>query len=304
MPIWVRASVQAWRRVLTDRVMAGGPYPDRVDLRVGVVAVSGFLGFGLVVLGPVLVLLALKDGRDRRWVRRHPVTPGAGVRTGAGRVAVFGRTAPGRAGPVVAPLSGAEGVWYRSVIATVESSGENHTVVRVLWEETGGEPFGLADATGMVAVSGQILQASTFSRDLSVWAQTRIPVGSPHPSPVRAAVAETSRGQGPWLRKAIERGLVRESAVRGADEVVVSEDVVPAGVPLHVIGKPAVLASGETGLTLPPAGRYLARSKKPEETATELGNDSRYGLGCAIWAVLIGAGLVAICLAVAFSMAP
>jgi hypothetical protein len=37
----------------------------------------------LGVLGPLLVMLAVKNGRDRRWVSRHAVSPCAALRQGS-----------------------------------------------------------------------------------------------------------------------------------------------------------------------------------------------------------------------------
>jgi hypothetical protein len=286
--------------------MAGGPYAGGVDVTtVGLVA-SGLVGMGLVVMGPVLVLLSVKNGRDRRWVRRHAVSPCAALRSGDAlpdRFSVFGRTVPGRAGMVVAPLSGAEAVWFRLMVCSF--TGGEPTRVAVLWEESGGEPFGVADETGQVAVSGRILLGSLYSSHLSMWAQTRLAVGSPGPVPTQRVVDETTEGRrrrGPRLQQVIDRGLVGEDAVRRVDRVTVVEEIVPAGVPLHVIGKPAVLDGGMLGLTLPKAGRHLALSQDPAETERILAGDTSYGMGCALWATLIGAACLGVFAAIAFAL--
>lgn len=272
-----------------------------------VLATTGFFGCALVVLGAVLLLLAVKNGRDRRWVSRHAVSPCAALRHAAPmseRLAVYGRTVPGRDGLVVAPLSGTAAVWFRTMVCSFIMIDEN-TRTTVLWEQSGGDPFGVADGTGTVAVSARILQASTFSQHLSMWARTRNPVGSPGPVPSRAVVDETTRNlrqPGPWLRQVIERGLVHEDHVRHADRVTVIEEIVPSGVPLHVIGKPEILAGGVVGLTLPKVGRYLALSRAPAETEKALAGDRQYGMGCAVWATLVGVVCLAIFAAIAFSL--
>jgi hypothetical protein len=281
-------------------------YPDGVDVSTAGLVVSGLAGVGLVVMGPVLVLISVKDGRDRRWVRRLGVSPCAALQAGGrqpDRFSVFGRTVPGRAGMVVAPLSGAEAVWFRLIVCSF--AGSEPTRVSVLWEETGGEPFAVADETGRVAVSGRILLGSLYSSHMSMWAQTRLAVGSPGPVVTQRVVDETTgdwRRPGPWLRQAIERGLVGEDAARRVDRVTVVEEIVPAGVPLHVIGKPAVLDDGSLGLTLPRAGRHLALSRDPAETERILAGDSRYGMGCALWATLIGAACLGVFAAIAFTI--
>ncbi|HEU5109017.1 MAG TPA: hypothetical protein VFT95_10735, partial [Micromonosporaceae bacterium] len=278
-----------------------------VDLLSVVLATTGFFGCALLVLGPVLVLLALKNGRDRRWVSRLAVSPCAALRPGATppeRFSVFGRTDPGPGGPVVATLSGVEAVWFRSMACSFTTVGKN-TRVSVLWEESGGDPFAVADGTGRVAVSARLLLGSTFSTHLSVRERTRQPVASSGKGPTRRTVDETTGSghrRGPWLRRVIDRGLVREDQVRHADRVTVVEEIVPSGVPLHVIGKPDVLAGGVVGLALPRVGRYLAVSQAPGATEKELAEDRAYGMGCAVWATLVGAALLAVCAAVAFSM--
>jgi hypothetical protein len=279
-----------------------------VDLLTIGLAVTGFFGCALAVLAPVLVLLAVKNGRDRRWVSRHAVSPCSALRPGVAlphRFSVFGHTVPGRGGPVVAPLSGAEAVWFRTIVCAAVMIDEN-THKTVLFEESGGDPFGVADGTGAVAVSAGILQGSTFSQHLSVWAQTRHPVGSPGPVPVRVMVDETSsspRRPEPWLRHFLDRGLVHADRISHADRVMVIEEIVPAGVPLHVIGKPRTLESGEVALTLPKAGPYLVLGREPAETERLLAGDRTYGMGCAVWALLAGAALLAAFAALAVAVA-
>lgn len=285
--------------------MAVDVYADGVDFRTAVLVVTGFFGMAFAVLVPVLLLLAVSNGRERRWVARHRLSACAALRPGVRlprRLAVYGRTVPGRDGLVVTPLSGAEGVWFRTMVYRQDTSDGN-TRTSVLWEASGGETFGVADDSGVAAVSAQLLQASTFNGHLSMWARTRNPVASA--SPVERPVDEmTGRwGEpGPWLRQVIERGLIAERAVKGAERIGVVEEVVPARVPLHVIGEPGPLSDGSVGLTLPRTGRYLLGSRAPAETEQALRGDSRYGLGCAVWAALAGAGCLAVAAAVASSL--
>ncbi|MEH1127855.1 hypothetical protein [Micromonospora sp. CPCC 206061] len=272
-----------------------------------VLATTGFFGCALVVLGAIMVLLAVKNGRDRWWIRRHAVSPCAALRPVGKlpeRYSVYGRTVPGRGGLVVAALSGAEAVWFRTMVCSFVMVDRN-TRTTVLWEQSGGDPFGVADGTGAVAVAAPILQGATFSSHLPVWARTRNPVGSPGPVPTRTVVDETTRNQrqpGPWLRQLIERGLIPQDRVMHADRVTVIEEIVPPGIPLHVIGKPEILAGGVVGLTLPKVGRYLALSRTPAETERILAGDRTYGMGCAVWATLVGVVCLAVFAAVAISI--
>ena len=289
--------------------MAIGTYPDRVDVLTIILAITGFFGLGLLVLGPVLVALAVSSGRERRWVSRHAVSPCAALRPGARlpkRFAVYGETVPGRDGLVVAPLSGVEAVWFRTIVCSTNTVGDpGLTTTAILWEQSGGEPFGVADGTGTAAVSAEILQASTYNSHLSMWARTRRPVGSPGPVPVQTVVNEDTtshRRHGPWLQQFIDRGLVRADAAKHVDQVKVIEQIMPSGVPLHVIGKPAILDGGVVALTLPRTGRYLVLSREPAETERILAGDRAYGMGCALWATLVGAASLAVCFAISFAM--
>ncbi|MEU4427800.1 hypothetical protein AB0F81_44860 [Actinoplanes sp. NPDC024001] len=280
-----------------------------MDLRTLVLIVTGFFGVGLIVLVPVLLLLALSDSRGRRWVARNRVSPCAALRPGAAlpkHFAVYGHTVPGRDGLVVAPLSGAEGVWFRTMVYRADGNGDT-TRFTVLLERSGGDPFGVADETGTAAVSAGILQGRIFGGHLSLWAQTRHAVGDSGPSPTERPVDETTgswRRPGPWLQQVVARGLVAERALRGADRIGVVEEVLPSRVPVHVIGRPATLADGSVGLTLPRTGKYLLVRRPPPETEQDLRGGARFGLGCALWAALLGAGLLAVCAAVALSMTP
>jgi hypothetical protein len=98
-------------------------------------------------------------------VRRHPVSPAVAVRLGVAlpqRYAVFGLTAPGPAGTVRTLLAGTPAVWCRTMVYTRRSLGEDRGELRVLFEQTFGEPFGVADSTGTAAVSGNFLEAFLF----------------------------------------------------------------------------------------------------------------------------------------------
>jgi hypothetical protein len=290
--------------------MAIGTYPDRVDVLTIVLAITGVAGLGSLIMAPVLLALAVSNGRERRWIGRHPVSPCAAMRPRTDlpeRYAVYGETVPGRDGPVVAPLSGEAAVWYRTTVHSAVSVGDpGLTRTAVLWDETGGDPFGVADGTGTAAVSATILQASTYQGDLSLRARTRHPVGWAGPAPVRTVVDEETtshRRPGPWLQQFIDRGLVPPDAARGVDRVTVTEQIVPRGVLLHVIGKPAILDSGALALTLPRTGRYLVSVREPAETERILAGDRTYGTGCAVWAALVGAASFAVFFTVALAVA-
>ncbi|MFI6133754.1 hypothetical protein [Micromonospora sp. NPDC051141] len=274
-----------------------------------VVAILGVLGYAMLVLAPVLLALAVSEGRQHRWVRRHPVSPCAALRPGTrlpGRMAVYGETAPGPAGLVVAPLSGVEAVWFHTMVYTVDSSGDPPlTSTEVLWEQSAGDPFGVADGTGTAAVSARLLQAATNDPRLSAWARTRLPVAHAGPTPVRTVVGEETtspRRHGRWLQDLIDRGLVPADAARRVERVWVVEQVVPPGLPLHVIGRPLILDSGVAALTLPRTGRYLAVSREPAETERKLLDDRRYGMGCALWAAVVAVVSLAIVWAVSYAM--
>ena len=281
-----------------------------MDVRTAGIIVTGFFGVAFAVLVPVLLLLAVSNGRERRWVARTGVSPGAALRPGAAlprRFGIYGRTAPGRDGLVVAPLSGAEGVWFRTMVYRIDSYGENTTRLAVLAIESRGDPFAVADDSGTTPISADLLQGRIFSGHLSVWAQTRNAVAGSGPSPVERPIDETTSGwctPGPWLRQVIDRGLIAERSIKGANRVGVVEEFVPAGVPLHVVAEPAPLPDGTVGLTLPRRGRYLVVSRPPAKTEQVLRGDSRFGLGCAVWAALAGAGCLAASVALTWPLIP
>ncbi|QLQ35380.1 hypothetical protein [Micromonospora robiginosa] len=266
-----------------------------------VVAVAGFFGYAMLVLTPVLLALAVSEGRQHRWVRRHAVAPCAALRPGTGlprRFAVYGRTVPGPDGTVVAPLSGTEAVWFRTIVYSTVSVGDpGLTQTEILWERSAGDPFGVADRTGTAAVTAKLLQASVTDPHLSLWASTRLPVAHAAPTPVLTVVSEETtshRRNGRWLQHLVDRGAVPADAARRVDAVWVVEQIVPAGVELHVIGQPVVLANGLAALTLPRTGRYLAVSQEPAETVRKLAGDRTYGMGCALWAAVAGVACLAV----------
>jgi len=83
----------------------------------GVAAGLLLLGLFVFVVGLIFLLLAVGDFRARRRVRRVGVLTCAEAlqRASAGRArvcAVQGYAAPGPAGPLIAPASGEECVWY------------------------------------------------------------------------------------------------------------------------------------------------------------------------------------------------
>ncbi|MCZ7438190.1 hypothetical protein O7598_17400 [Micromonospora sp. WMMC241] len=274
-----------------------------------VVAITGFLGYAMLVLAPVLLALAVSEGRQHRWVRRHPVSPCAALRPGTGlprRFAVYGETVPGPDGTVVAPLSGTEAVWFRTLVYSTRSVGDpGLTHTEILWERSAGDPFGVADRTGTAAVTAKMLQASVTDPRLSMWASTRLPVAHAGPTPVRTVVSEETtshRRNGRWLQHLVDRGVVPADAARRVDAVRVVEQVVPAGVGLHVIGEPVVLDGGLAALTLPRTGRYLVLSREPAATERALAGDRTYGMGSALWAALAGVAFLAVVWAVSLAV--
>ena len=219
---------------------------------------------------------------------------------------MYGATVPGPEGLVVAPLSGVEAVWFRTMACLTVSSGDpSLTTTRILWQQSGGEPFGVADGTGTVAVSSKMLQWSTYMRHMSGKARSRDSVGLNGPSPVRTLVDEDTtnhRQPGPWLQRLMDHGLVRADSVKDVDQVTVIEEIVPPGIPLHVIGKPAIHDGRVVALTLPMTGRYLILSREPAETEAVLRADHRSGMGCALQAILVGAAFLAVSLAINYAM--
>ncbi|MFI5836203.1 hypothetical protein ACIA5A_21265 [Micromonospora sp. NPDC051300] len=275
-----------------------------------VLAVAGLVGFAMLMLTPVLFALAVSDGRQHRWVRRHAVSPCAALRPGPGlprRFAVYGETVPGPAGTVVAPLSGAEAVWCRTIVYSTESVGDpGLTQTEILWERSAGDPFGVADRTGTAAVTAKMLQASVTDPRLSAWAASRLPVAHAAPRPVRTVVGEETtshRRNGRWLQHLVDRGAVPADAAKRVDAVWVVEQIVPAGIALHVIGQPVVLDNGLAALTLPRTGRYLVVSQEPAETERTLAGDRTYGMGCAIWAAVVAAACLALVWGISVALA-
>jgi hypothetical protein len=197
------------------RPVAIDTYAGRVDALTVVVVVALAAGLALLVLGPVLLALAVSSGRQRRWVSRHAVVPCAALRPGSRlprRLAVYGATVAGPGGPVVAPLSGVEAVWFRTMACSTVTVGDpGLTTTRILWEQSGGEPFGVADGTGTVAVSAKTLQWSTYIRHMSGKARSRHSVGLNGPSPVRTLVDEdiTSHRRRSWAPTASPGWAVR-----------------------------------------------------------------------------------------------
>lgn len=117
------------------------------------------LGICLIITS--LTSLALKAGanRARRIVERTPVTPVGTWRPGRDRVAALGTTAPGPAGPVVAPLSGVESAWYRIQLLRVPSRSDGASVPPhdVLFEAFSPGLPALADSSGSVLIDAGLL---------------------------------------------------------------------------------------------------------------------------------------------------
>lgn len=234
-----------------------------------------------------LVVLTGGAGRTRRWLDRHPVVASAALEPGAPlpKVArVYGRTAPGRGGPVVAPLSGVAGVWFRTEILV---SWGDASDARTVWEQSAGDPFEVRDGSGSVAVSARMLESSSAFAGL--------------PSPLRVPVDETTgdwRRPRPRLQQLIDQGAIAASKLKYARTVMVWEQVLELDVPIQLIGRPE-LADSRVLLAPPRSGRCLATSAGPELTRQAVVEDHPVLRRCAAWAILIGLVLLPVCFAIA-----
>ncbi|WP_410612670.1 hypothetical protein [Amycolatopsis sp. lyj-109] len=236
------------------------------------------LGAALTFLLPVWALLTWGARRERRRIARLPVSRCAGVTGPEKRLcAVEGRSEPGPAGPLLAPLSGEPCVWYFSqVVANTTDDGAS---TRLVWEAGGAMAFTVRDATGSVLVDGQLVHPDHASGRTG------------HRPPVRRVVGEDVRSarDSAHLQALIARGVLSEKSFdrRWWSSTLswsVREYVLPAGEPLHVQGRPGI----RDGRPLLGAARrkHLVSGRTHAQLAADSEQDVRTGTGCLLlWSV-------------------
>jgi hypothetical protein len=121
------------------------------------------LGAAVTALMPLWALLIWSDRRERRRIARLSVSPCAeATRPGQRLCVVEGRSRPGAAGPLTAPLSGAPCVWYFSQVT--ENVDDDVESSRLVWETGGAMAFAVQDETGSVLVDGSLVHPGHPSR--------------------------------------------------------------------------------------------------------------------------------------------
>lgn len=213
----------------------------------------------LVVVGAVLVVAAvvpaLLGRRARRRAQAVADTPttrceDVGMMTIPGqdtRVECIGVAAPGSAGPLTAPLSDRECVWYRSQVtehywdterrtdAQGRSTSNRVRRTRQVSDEHSSAPFTITDETGSVAVDARDARIDRPEKALDRF--------------------EDRPREGIW------KELVFGSRTIGYQH---EEWVVAAGTPLYVIG--AAVQRGEGWvLARPPGGELTVSTRSQEE---------------------------------------
>ncbi|TDC66620.1 hypothetical protein E1258_02140 [Micromonospora sp. KC207] len=136
-----------------------------MDIVSGVGSVAARLGLLALALGAITFLITRhRDGLGRA-LSTTPVLVCAELAQAADpprRAIVVGRTGPASAGPLRAPISGEECVWYRVVLTSggPASSFRQRSVYR------SSEPFTVADSTGAVEVAPRLADRYLFEDDL------------------------------------------------------------------------------------------------------------------------------------------
>lgn len=188
-------------------------------------------GAALTVLMPVWALLTWSARRERGRVVRLAVSRCADVTESGHRLcAVEGRSRPGAAGLLTAPLSGEPCVWYLSQVAErTNSDGES---TRLVWEAGGAMAFAVRDETGSVLVDGRLVHPGHRSSRVN------------HSPPVRRVVDEdvNSARHSTHLRGLIARGVLSEQSfergwLSSSGGWSVREYVLPVDEQLHVQGR-------------------------------------------------------------------
>jgi hypothetical protein len=236
-------------------------------------------GFALTVLMPVWALLTWSARRERRRVARLSVSRCVDVTNSQRLCAVEGRSWPGAAGPLTAPLSGEPCVWYFSRVAEHTTSDGEFT--RLVWEAGGAMAFAVRDETGSVLVDGHLVHPDHRSSRVD------------HRPPVRRVVDEdvSSARHSTYLRGLIARGVLsEESFERGwlSSSVgwTVREYVLPVGEPLHVQGRPEfrdgrlVLGDGRR--------KHLVTGGTYAQLTDAIEQDVRTGSGCLLIGSIAG----------------
>lgn len=197
---------------------------------VWLVVVLLFFGTGLTILAPVLLLINLQSRRERRRYARMGLSRCADITQPERRLrAVEGRTRPGPAGLLTAPLSGEPCVWYYAEVTWRDGLDGGDSL---LWQGGGNIPFAIQDETGMVLIDGPLVHPSSnsFAR-----------VG--HKLPTMQVVAEESTRleNSAYLRDLVARGILTEKSFKRKSRQRrwgVHEYILRPNIPLHVQGEP------------------------------------------------------------------
>jgi hypothetical protein len=237
-------------------------------------------GAALTILMPVWALLTWGAVRERRRIRRLSVSRCADVTGSRQRLcAVEGRSWPGAAGPLTAPLSGEPCVWYFSQVLerTISDGGSTY----LIWEAGGDMTFAVRDETGSVLVDGRLVHPDHRSSRVN------------HSPPVRRVVEEdvSSAQRSTYLRDLIARGVLSaDSFKRGwlssSTGWSVREYVLPVGEPLHVQGR---LTSREGHPVLGAGrGKHLVTGDTHTRLTETVETDVRTGAGCLLIGTIAG----------------
>jgi hypothetical protein len=195
------------------------------------------------------------------------------------RVIVVGRTGPVSAGPLRAPISGQECVWYRVVLMSggPGSTDRSRSVYR------SSEPFTVTDSTGAVRVAARLVDRYLFEDDLY------------HGLPVALVeIADLDIGPQPEARDRLTRyGFHVDGHRRDVCEIM--EFRIPVGRSITVFGQPRrgsdglVLTTGRgiCGVAGQPLDKLRARARYEAKDSRE---STRYlAIGAA---ALLAAGLL------------
>jgi hypothetical protein len=270
-------------------VLAHTTMPGFIQIILGT---FGCVGMGaLMLVGGLLMAAGSEKKRKSVLGGTRQVSCADAARGGTlGRHTVtYGQLSPGPSGLVTAPLSGRQVVWYETRV--IRSYDRHHAGrpdeqgIEVVWRQGGGEPFALADQTGGVLVSGELLTApNSHHNPLSGYF-----VGD---EPVEVTVDESSgpiKGRGPHLQALIDRyGLDLNYGFRsGATGYRVAEFIVPAGGRATVFGV-ARAQDGHIVLGKPdgPDDPYTVSVREPDQLMAKWTRDRR-GSRKATWILLL-----------------
>ncbi|MEO6082419.1 MAG: hypothetical protein ABIQ18_04865 [Umezawaea sp.] len=241
-------------------------------------------GGALTVLMPVWALLTWSARRERRRVARLSVSRCADVTESGNRLcAVEGRSRPGPAGPLTAPLSGEPCVWYFSQV--FERTNSDGRSTQVVWESGGAMAFAVRDETGSVLVDGRLVHPGHPSSRVN------------HSPPVRRVVSEdvNSARHSTHLQGLIAHGVLSEQSFKrgwlsGTSGWGVREYVLPIGEPLHVQGR-AGFWDGRPVLG-EARRKHLVIGGTHAQLTDRIEEDVRTGSGCLLIGTIAGPLLI------------